>query len=90
MIFGEVNLKGKKFKIIGLIVLVLVVVFFVIPTTINIINREPTFKSSSESLAENCESNPNLIFTHYVTDMSKIKMIVPPGSIETFQGERKL
>lgn len=34
-----------------------------------------------------CVSNENPVFTHDITDVSKIKMVVPPGSIESYQGK---
>jgi hypothetical protein len=45
-------------------------------------------KSSPEFTGKNldCVSNPNPVFTHDVADISRVKMIVPPGSVETFQG----
>lgn len=33
-----------------------------------------------------CQENPNLVFTHDITDIEKIEFIVPPGNVEDYAG----
>lgn len=37
-----------------------------------------------------CISNPDPVFSHDITDLSKVKFITPPGSIEQYGGEKVL
>ena len=37
-----------------------------------------------------CQNNPNPQFTHDITDVDKIRMIVPPGGIEEWDGNKIL
>lgn len=83
----------NKSTIIILIVFLAVLIFIVGPLTKNLGDRLiiPKNENNENWFSDNkngCVSNQNPVFSHYITDMSKVKMIVPPGSIETYQGEK--
>ena len=81
---------NKKTKIVILIVFILILIFFVGPFILGPQDWDNRYdkKFDNKVARQECASNPNPVFTHNITDLPKIKMIVPPGSIEIYQNKK--
>jgi hypothetical protein len=69
-----------------LVIVLALLVLLTIPFLTGLLKKD----SRNEHSFHDCQSNPNPEFTSDFTDLAKVKMIVPPGSIQEWQGEKIL
>jgi len=72
----------KKIYLLILIIAILIISFTIVRKNSTVDNGVGSVFTAA------CESNPNPIFTHDITDLTKVYRVVPPGGFEEWDGKR--